>query len=39
MSDISTNYGFGVIRLSDGFIAVAFLYPPCPEGQNLGVWN
>ena len=35
ISEKTTNYGFGVIRLSDGYIAVVFLYPPCPGGQDL----
>ena len=35
ISEKTTNYGFGVIRLSDGYIAAVFLYPPCPGGQDL----
>ena len=35
ISDMTTHYGFGVIRLSEGYLAVAFLYPPCTGGQDL----
>ena len=35
ISDMTTHYGFGVIRLSKGYLAVAFLYPPCTGGQDL----
>ena len=35
ISEETTHYGFGVICLSEGYLAVAFLYPPCSGGQDL----